>query len=276
MARWAIGDLQGCCTEFQHLLQAIDFRADRDQLWLTGDLVNRGPQSLEVLRLVHALRDNLVTVLGNHDLHLLALAWNPQAQPRKRDTLAAILAAPDRQRLLDWLLVQPLVYQDASRRDLLLHAGIVPQWNAAQACALALEVQQALQRDPAALFAAMYGDQPDAWSDALAGAGRLRFIINVLTRLRACDARGRVNLKLKGAPQDLPAPWLPWYVVPGRASGDTRLIFGHWSALGFMRAPGLLALDTGCVWGGSLIAVNLDEADAPAVSVPSQQPVWRD
>jgi bis(5'-nucleosyl)-tetraphosphatase (symmetrical) len=276
MARWAVGDLQGCCDEFRELLQAIHYKADRDQLWMTGDLVNRGPLSLEVLRLVHAMRDNVVAVLGNHDLHLLALAYDPAQQPHRRDTLDAILAAADRSTLLEWLLQQPLAHFDGVENDLLVHAGLVPQWTVAQTVALAREVTAALQRDPAALFAAMYGDQPDRWRDDLRGADRLRFVINVLTRLRACDSDGRVNLGFKREPAALTAPWLPWFRAPRRATAGSRVVFGHWSALGFMRTAGLVSLDTGCVWGGALTAVNLDVDDAPAVSVRSRQPVTRE
>jgi bis(5'-nucleosyl)-tetraphosphatase (symmetrical) len=276
MARWAIGDLQGCCDEFQALLRALRFNPDRDQLWLTGDLVNRGPRSLEALRLVHALRDNVVTVLGNHDLHLLALAFDPAQKPRRLDTLDDILAAPDRAQLLDWLLCQPLAHFDGAENDLLVHAGLVPQWTVAETVALAREVSAGLQRDPAGLFAAMYGDKPHRWSTGLRGADRLRFVINVLTRLRVCDADGRVNLAFKAAPAELTAPWLPWFAAPRRATIGSRVIFGHWSALGFMRTPALVALDTGCVWGGALTAVNLDDDDAPAHCVPSRQPVSRE
>jgi bis(5'-nucleosyl)-tetraphosphatase (symmetrical) len=276
MARWAIGDLQGCCDEFQALLRKLRFNPDRDRLWLTGDLVNRGPRSLEALRLVHAMRANLVTVLGNHDLHLLALAFDPAQKPRKLDTLDAILAAPDRAPLLDWLLQQPLAHFDGAENDLLVHAGLVPQWTVAETVALAGEVSAALRRDPVALFAAMYGDQPDTWRPDLRGADRLRFVINVLTRLRACDANGRINLKFKAEPAALSAPWLPWFSAPKRASAGSRVVCGHWSALGFVRTPGLVALDTGCVWGGALTAVNLDDDSAPAISVPSRQPVSRE
>ena len=271
MARWAIGDLQGCCAEFEQLLAHIRFNADRDQLWLTGDLVNRGPESLRALRTVHALSANVTTVLGNHDLHLLAVALTPDARLRRSDTLDDILAAADCDVLLGWLLAQPLAHHDGARNDLLLHAGLVPQWSAVQAAALAREVSESLQRDPIALLGSMYGDEPRQWDESLAGARRQRFIINVLTRLRACTAAGVVDLKQKGTPDSLPPPLLPWFDVPGRASRDTRLIVGHWSALGLCRRDGLLALDTGCVWGGSLTAVNLDDDEQPAVSVPARQ-----
>lgn len=268
MAHWAIGDLQGCCVEFDALLKAIAFNADRDRLWLTGDLVNRGPRSLETLRRVHGLRDNLVTVLGNHDLHLLALAHVPGAKLRKHDTLDDILAAPDRGKLLDWLQQQPLAHHDPQRNALLVHAGLVPQWTAAQALRLAAEVQRALLLDPAALLEGMYGNEPDRWTDSLRGIERLRFIINALVRLRVCSADGRINLKFKGPPQQIEPPWLPWFDVPGRASADTRVVVGHWSALGLQRRTDLLALDTGCVWGGKLTAVDLDDEQRAPVSVP--------
>jgi bis(5'-nucleosyl)-tetraphosphatase (symmetrical) len=271
MARWAIGDLQGCCAEFEQLLARIRFNADRDQLWLTGDLVNRGPESLRTLRTVHAMSANVITVLGNHDLHLLAVALTPDARLRRSDTLDDILAASDCDTLLGWLLDRPLAHHDGARNDLLVHAGLVPQWTAVQAAALAREVTESLQHEPQTLLGAMYGDEPRRWENDLQGTRRLRFIVNVLTRLRACRPDGTVDLKQKGAPDSLPDSLQPWFEVPARASRDTRVVFGHWSALGLMRRSRLLALDTGCVWGGSLTAVNLDDDAAPAVSVPARQ-----
>jgi bis(5'-nucleosyl)-tetraphosphatase (symmetrical) len=276
VARWAIGDIQGCLVEFDELLQTVRFNADRDQLWLTGDLVNRGPDSLGTLRRVHSMADNLVTVLGNHDLHLLALVYGPQRKPRKSDTLDDILTASDRDALLNWLLRQPLLHFDGAHNELLVHAGLVPQWTTLQACALAREVEQALQSDPAALFGAMYGDQPDQWKESLSGDQRQRFVINVLTRLRACTATGRIDLKQKGPVTEITTPYMPWFEVPVRASAATRVVFGHWSALGFMQREQLLSLDTGCVWGGALTAVNLDEPQRAPVSVASRQPESRE
>jgi bis(5'-nucleosyl)-tetraphosphatase (symmetrical) len=267
MARWAIGDVQGCDAELAELLGRIRFNEARDQLWFTGDLVNRGPDSLAVLRRVRALAANAVVVLGNHDLHLLAVAWVREHRLRAGDTLEAVLAAPDREALLGWLLERPLAHHDVARNDLLVHAGLVPQWHAAQAARLAGEVSQALRHDPQALLSAMYGDQPDAWEESLAGSDRQRLIINVLTRLRVCTARGRIDLRQKGAPSAARAPWMPWFDVPGRASAPTRVVFGHWSALGLRRAPLLLALDTGCVWGGTLTAVDLDDPARAPVQV---------
>ena len=270
MARWAIGDVQGCCAELDALLQRIRFNADRDLLWFTGDLVNRGPQSLATLRRVRSLAANAIVVLGNHDLHLLAVAFVPEHRLRRADTLDEVLAAADRDALLGWLLERPLAHYDSAHHDLLVHAGLVPQWHAQQATQLASEVSQALRHDPRATLGSMYGDEPDRWDEALEGADRLRFIINVLTRMRVCTAQGRVDLRQKGPPGDSRAPWMPWFKVPGRASAASRVIFGHWSALGFHRGDGVLALDTGCVWGGTLTAVNLDDAEAPPVAIKAR------
>jgi bis(5'-nucleosyl)-tetraphosphatase (symmetrical) len=223
------------------------------------------------LRRVRALGDNAVCVLGNHDLHLLAVAL-AGARLRRSDTLSDILAARDRDALLEWLLALPLAHFEPEHGDLLLHAGVLPQWSVAQTLELAREVERTLQHDPRALLSDMYSDQPDRWEPALAAAERRRLTINVLTRLRFCTADGRIDLKQKGKPDSAPRPWLPWFRVPGRASRDARIVFGHWSALGLLREPGLVALDTGCVWGGALTAVNLDDPAAAPVSVPSLQP----
>jgi bis(5'-nucleosyl)-tetraphosphatase (symmetrical) len=271
MTRWAVGDVQGCCDELKQLLARIRFSSDRDRLWLVGDLVNRGPKSLQTLRLVRSLGDNAISVLGNHDLHLLAVAL-VGAKLRKNDTLSQILAAPDRDLLLQWLQLLPLAHFEPGHGDLLLHAGVLPQWTVAQTLELATEVQRALRDDPQALLLGMYGDQPDRWQATLAGVDRLRLAINVLTRLRFCTADGRVDFKQKGKPDCAPGPWLPWFRVPGRASREQRIVFGHWSALGLHSEPGVLGIDTGCVWGGALTAVNLDDPEAPPVSVPSRQP----
>ncbi len=271
MARWAIGDIQGCAAELRALLARLRFNPDRDTLWFTGDIVNRGPDSLGALRLVHALRDNAVVVLGNHDLHLLALV-HAGARPRRGDTLDDVLAARDRRRLLAWLIGRPLAHHDAAHGDLLVHAGLVPQWSVADTLALAAGVQAALREDPSAFFAGMYGNQPDTWSADLAGTARLRFTVNVLTRSRLCTAAGRINLEDKGPPGEARAPWRPWYRHRHRASAGTRVVFGHWSALGFHCGDNVLALDTGCVWGGALSAIDLDVVGAQPVSEPSRQP----
>jgi len=264
VTRYAIGDVQGCHEELRALLALLKFSADRDRLWFVGDLVNRGPRSLETLRLVRSLADNAVVVLGNHDLHLLALVHGSHRK-KKSDTLDAVLAAPDRDQLLEWLLTRQLAHSEAG--DLMVHAGVVPQWTVALTLDLAREVETALARDPRALFADMYGNEPDRWSPKLAGMERLRFVINVLTRLRVCTADGRVDLALKGAPPPESSPLKPWFSVAARASRDARIIFGHWSALGLVQSDGVVGLDTGCVWGGALTALDLDAARAP-VSVP--------
>ena len=292
MARFAIGDLQGCAAELRQLVQRIGFSADRDQLWFVGDLVNRGPDSLECLRFVRALGANAVAVLGNHDLHLLALVLGGRAKPKAGDTLEQVLAAPDREQLIEWLLTLPLAHfharpdahadashtaathGDTARGDLMIHAGLPPQWTARQALAHAAEVQAALRADPRRFFDHMYGDQPDLWDDALTGMDRLRFIVNALTRLRVCTAEGRMAIKAKGPPPAAGSPLLPWFEVADRASRDTRIVFGHWSTLGFVHRDNVIGLDTGCVWGGALTAVNLDAPITPT-SIPCagyQQP----
>ncbi len=271
MARWAIGDVQGCADELIELLERIQFNADRDQLWFVGDIVNRGPKSLQALRLVRSLTDNAVCVLGNHDLHLLAVALC-NARIRKSDTIHDVLDARDRDQLIEWLLERPLAYHSAEHEDLLLHAGVVPQWSVTDTLQLAREVQRALHDEPVRLLGAMYGDQPDRWQPQLSGTERLRFAINVLTRLRFCTAEGRIDFKQKGKPESAPAPWIPWYKAPRRASSATRIVFGHWSALGFYRGDRVLGLDTGCVWGGALTAVNLDAPQSTPLSVRSRQP----
>ena len=260
MTRYAIGDLQGCDEELRTLLARLRFSADRDRLWFVGDLVNRGPGSLETLRLVHALGDNAVVVLGNHDLHLLALAHGAHRR-RRSDTLDAVLAAPDRDVLLEWLITRPLAH--AEGRDLMVHAGVVPQWTVALTLSLAAEVSAALRRDPRALFAHMYGNEPDRWDERLDGMERLRFIINVLTRLRLCTADGRVDISIKGPPPPGPSRLRPWFEHARRATNQARVIFGHWSALGLVQRPGVIGLDTGCVWGGALTALDLDAERAP-------------
>ena len=270
MSRYAIGDVQGCCAELRSLVARLNFSADRDRLWFVGDLVNRGPCSLEVLRYVRALADNAIVVLGNHDLHLLAVAFGSRRK-RKSDTLDEILQARDRDELLEWLITRPLLHFDTQHRDLLVHAGLVPQWTVAAALELAREVEEVLRTDPRAVFDHMYADEPNQWSDDLAGAERWRFAINVLTRLRVCTADGRIDLKMKGKPPDADAgsatAFRPWFELGGRHSRDARTVFGHWSALGLVLAKGIVGLDTGCVWGGALTAFDLD-SERPPISVP--------
>jgi bis(5'-nucleosyl)-tetraphosphatase (symmetrical) len=275
LPRYAIGDVQGCFEPLQALLKRLRFSADRDQLLFVGDLVNRGPDSLQVLRFVRSLGANASSVLGNHDLHLLAQHFDPERPPRKGDTLRQVLEAKDRDPLLQWLLERPLLVYDATHQDLLLHAGLVPQWTVQQAATQAAEAERALRAQPRKFLASMYGNKPDRWRDDLEADDRHRFTINVLTRLRYCRADGTVNLKLKEAPADVRPPWHPWFEHEQRRAKQVRIVFGHWSTLGLMRRPGLLALDTGCVWGGALTAVNLDDPEAPAVQercIACQQP----
>jgi bis(5'-nucleosyl)-tetraphosphatase (symmetrical) len=263
VARYAIGDIQGCCDELKALLARCNYSADRDQLWFVGDLVNRGPKSLEALRFVRSLGENATVVLGNHDLHLLALAYGSKRKPKDGDTLDAILEAPDSEQLLEWLARRPLAVFDEPRGDFLVHAGLAPEWSPRDAAKYAREVEAVLRDDARSLFDAMYGNKPDQWSDKLRGMDRLRFVINVFTRMRFCTRDGRVDLKAKGAPGEQPEDLVPWFDVPGRASRDVRVICGHWSTLGLKRRKDLLALDTGCIWGGALTAVNLDAEDPP-------------
>jgi len=264
VTRHAIGDIQGCYEELRALISRIRFSADRDRLWFVGDLVNRGPRSLDVLRYVRALGDNAVVVLGNHDLHLLAVAEGSR-EARRSDTLDDILAARDRDALLEWLATRPLAHFEAG--DLLVHAGVVPQWTVETTLELSREVESALRRDPRNLFDHMYGDEPDYWRAELDGTDRLRFAINVLTRVRVCTRDGRINLRLKGKPPATDSPWLPWFDVESRRTRGTRLVFGHWSALGLMVRSDVVGLDSGCVWGGALTAVDLD-ADRASGCVP--------
>jgi len=265
MAVYAIGDLQGCYDEFRALLDRLRFEPARDRLWLTGDLVNRGPQSLATLRAVRALDAVTSVVLGNHDLHLLAAALD-RKRLRPSDTLDEILSAPDRDELLAWLASRPLVHQDRALGWAMVHAGLPPEWDLATAAACGQEVSAALRADAAGFFAAMYGDRPDRWSPGLQGDDRLRFAVNCLTRLRFLAADGRLLLKYKGPPDGAPPGARPWFQVPGRRSAGTRILFGHWSALGYLESDGVVSLDTGCVWGGALTAVRLD-ALAPPVQL---------
>lgn len=259
MAVYAIGDLHGCLDELRRLLERLSFDPVHDRLWFTGDLVNRGPHSLECLRFVRGLGERAVTVLGNHDLHLLARTVGAADDRRGRDTLDAVLAAPDRGELLEWLRRRPLLHHDPALGYTLIHAGLPPQWDLVSARTCAAEVEQALQGPRfTELMLHLYGNRPNRWSPNLAGWDRLRFSINCFTRLRYCSDDGRLALGEKGPPGTQPAPFRPWFSVPGRASAGLRLIFGHWSTLGPRSEPGVFPMDTGCVWGGRLTALRLD------------------
>ncbi len=259
MAIWAVGDVQGCCTELETLLERVDFSPARDQLWLVGDLVNRGPRSLDVLRLVESLGAAATVVLGNHDLHLIALARGGDTVRPADAGLLPILAAHDRERLLDWLQSRPVLHHDEALGVSMVHAGLAPQWDIPTARGCATELETALRGERSGRFlATMYGNQPDTWSDALEGDDRLRYIVNVLTRLRVCDAAGRLLLKFKGPMDEIPDGAVPWFRAPGRRWAGDRVVCGHWSALGYVDEGGVLCLDTGCVWGGTLTAQRLD------------------
>jgi len=262
MATYAIGDVQGCYNELRALLTQIKYNSDSDQLWFCGDLVNRGAQSLETLRFIRSLGDNAITVLGNHDLHLLATAYDHR-KPGKKDTLDDILQAADCFDLLDWLRRQPLVFQNEDKNITMLHAGIHPDWSIAKALQLANEIEQLLQSDNHINFYKhMYGDKPLNWSDDLSGWTRYRFITNILTRLRYCDKQGKPALNAKGAPGTQAEHLFPWYEIPNRQSQHDDIIFGHWSTLphaGLSSINNAYAIDSGCLWGGLLTAMRIDK-----------------
>lgn len=264
MATYAIGDLQGSNSSLQKLLADISFDALHDRLWFVGDLVNRGTESLQCLRFVRSLGDGAVTVLGNHDLHLLGVAEGA-ARMRNGDTLQPVLDAPDREELLDWLRHRPMLHIEGEH--VLVHAGLLPQWSVGKANALAQEVESALRSSGRRDFlAAMYGNHPDCWSDGLKGFDRLRVIVNAMTRMRLCTPGGSMEFSHKGEPANHPAGYLPWFDVPLRKSAESTVICGHWSALGLKIEHNLLSLDTGCVWGGALTAVRLEDRTVFQVS----------
>ncbi|HEY0801453.1 MAG TPA: symmetrical bis(5'-nucleosyl)-tetraphosphatase [Steroidobacteraceae bacterium] len=267
MALYAIGDVQGCDAELGALLSTLKFSPERDSVWFVGDLVNRGPDSLKVLRRIRALGDAATVILGNHDLHLLAVAYGG-ARLRDDDTLEEVLAAPDRGVLLEWLRLKPLMHEDMNLNVCMVHAGLAPQWDLALARACACELERALRRDPKKLFDRLYGDQPDRWDDALEGEERLRFIANCLTRLRYLDAEGRLALRAKGSPKKAQTKSLiPWFEARDARWRGSRIVFGHWSTLGFFSNADVTGIDTGCVWGDRLTALRLDVPDARPVQV---------
>jgi bis(5'-nucleosyl)-tetraphosphatase (symmetrical) len=255
MAIYLIGDVQGCDEALGHLLERVDFSPSRDRLVVLGDLVNRGPASLAALRRLIALGGSGQCLLGNHDLHLLAVSQGVR-KPHRSDTIGDILSAPDRAQLLDWLRQRPLALME--RGWLLVHAGVLPQWDAAQALQLAHEVETVLQApDWGDFLHQMYGNQPARWADTLQGSDRLRVIVNAFTRLRFCTAEGEMEFDTKDGAGAAPEGHFAWFEVPGRRTADTPVAFGHWSTLRGVRRPDLLALDTGCVWGGCLTAARL-------------------
>lgn len=253
---YLVGDLQGCCDAFERLLAQIDFSPSRDRLTVLGDLVNRGPQSLATLRRLRGLGHAATCLLGNHDLHLLAVAAGVRPMHRS-DTLGDILDSPERERWLDWVRHRRLA--DSAHGWLMMHAGVVPQWDAAQTLELAGELETLLRGpDLPGFLRQMYGNEPALWHDGLQGADRWRLIINVLTRIRFCRADGLLDFQTKEGAGSAPSGYMPWFDVPGRLTQGTPIAFAHWSMLGLRNQPDLLALDTGCVWGGALTAVRVD------------------
>ena len=262
MALYLIGDVQGCDDALQRLLDEISFSPSRDTLYLLGDMVNRGPQSAAVLRRLMRYGTAAQAVLGNHDLHLLALAAGVRQQSRS-DTLGDILQASDREAMLEWLRWQrmAMLEQIDGHALLMVHAGVLPNWSAQQAVALASEVETILRGPQLGDFLRqMYGNEPARWSDALTGAERLRVIVNALTRMRFCDANGRMDHESKEGAASAPAGYMPWFEVPGRRTADITVAFGHWSMLGWLGRSDVLSLDTGCVWGGCLSALRVGGA----------------
>ncbi|HZW59074.1 MAG TPA: symmetrical bis(5'-nucleosyl)-tetraphosphatase, partial [Woeseiaceae bacterium] len=250
MAVYAIGDLQGCYDPFRRLLDKLAFDPAEDRIWLTGDLVNRGPKSLKTLRFVRALGDTARIVLGNHDLHLLALANDIGGAGNRFDSMWKVLAAEDCDELLDWLRALPLAHYDKNLDTLMVHAGVPPQWTIKKTLKRAAEAEAALRAsDYPSFLHRMYGDRPRRWSGELRGYKRLRFIVNCLTRMRMIDADGRLDFQHNGPPPQKPGKLLPWFRAENAAWRGTRIVFGHWSALGLLVEPELIAVDTGCVWG---------------------------
>ena len=269
MDTFAIGDLQGCADELERLLERIDAVSPQARLVFVGDLVNRGPASLRTLRRLRAMGDRARTVLGNHDLHLLAVSQGIRP-PGRSDTLDDILHAPDRDELLDWLRRQPLALM--ADGHLVVHAGVLPQWTAAKVLALSAEVEAQLQGDGWTDFLrTMYGNAPARWDDTLQGADRWRCIVNALTRLRFCTADGEMEFATKEGPSQPPDGHLPWFDVPGRSTAEVPVVFGHWSTLGLVQRKNLFGLDSGCVWGGKLSAMRLSDGFVVQVACAGYQ-----
>jgi len=272
MTTYAVGDVQGCLEPLKCLLDQVHFDPATDRLWLVGDLVNRGPQSLETLRFLYAMRGSVISVLGNHDLHLLAVAHNAE-RLKKADTLREILEAPERDDLLDWLRRMPLVHHDAERDVTLVHAGIPPQWSIEKSLQRAAEVEEVLRDDDRLplFLEGMYGNEPAKWDKKLHGIDRLRVITNYFTRMRFCTPDGRLDLKSKEGLGTAPEGYAPWFSYAGRKAAGRKIIFGHWAALeGQCDVPGLYALDSGCVWGGSMTLLNVDTGERINCSCAAQ------
>jgi bis(5'-nucleosyl)-tetraphosphatase (symmetrical) len=255
MALYLIGDVQGCDAALGRLIEKIEFSPSRDTLYLLGDLVNRGPDSHRVLRRLMGYGESARSLLGNHDLSLLAVAHGRRA-PHRNDTMDKVLLAPDRGEMIEWLRRQRMAIRGHGL--LMVHGGVLPQWDAMQAMLLAAEVEEVL-RGPGLVdfLSEMYGNEPAQWDDSLTGGARLRVIVNALTRLRFCTPEGKMNLKVSGGLHEAPPGYLPWFDVPGRKTAGTPIAFGHWSTLGFLQRPDIISMDTGCVWGGCLSALRL-------------------
>ncbi len=257
MPIYAIGDLQGCYQSFRQLLDLVQFDPSSDQLWLVGDIVNRGPDSLALLRFLKQAGDSTKIVLGNHDLHLLMVAEG-FAKMTAGDTLQAILDAPDRDELLHWLRHQSLLHTEGD--FVMVHAGLLPAWTIKQARQLAKEVEVALRQENFhEVFASLYGNKPNYWHDSLTSYERLRLIVNAMTRMRVCTTDGHIDFTYKGKETHVPTGYMPWFDVPNRASEHATIVCGHWSALGLKVRDNLIALDTGCLWGGKLTAIRLGD-----------------
>ena len=268
MALYAIGDVQGCYDSLQHLLEAIRFDPSQDRLWFTGDLVNRGPQSADVIRYVASLGDRAVTVLGNHELHLLAVAAGSMSAS-EQDTFDDILFANDSEYLLSWISSLRLIHYEADIGFALVHAGLLPQWSIAEAMSLAAEVEAIVQGPGRnGFFDRMYGNMPDRWNDSLIGIDRWRLIVNAMTRVRFCYPDGRMDYRCNGPLGTQPDPLLPWFQIPQRRTRDIQVVFGHWSLLGRWQGDGVIGVDTGCLWGRQLTAVRLDGEKPHFTSVP--------
>ncbi|MEP6509978.1 MAG: symmetrical bis(5'-nucleosyl)-tetraphosphatase [Dokdonella sp.] len=273
MATWAIGDIQGCHEELVQLIDKLRFDPDVDTLWFCGDLVNRGGQSLAVLRTIKSLGASAVVVLGNHDLSLLSIAERKREdQQRVNPELREILFAPDRDELLDWLRRQNLLHVDRSLGFMLVHAGLFPRWTTEQAIEMAAEIEDKLHSDTyRRLMKQLFGNKPDLWTPKLRGIDRWRAGINVFTRMRYCDVRGRISFADKGAPGTQRAGLYPWFEVPGQIRRELRVVCGHWSTLGRFDGLGVHMIDTGCVWGGSLTALRVDSAEPQYVTIKSDR-----
>jgi bis(5'-nucleosyl)-tetraphosphatase (symmetrical) len=271
MAVYAIGDVQGCYEPLRGLLDKLEFDPGKDTVWFTGDLVNRGPKSLKVLRYVRDLGDSAITVLGNHDLHLLAVAQFPR-RLRSKDTLDNVLAAKDRDELLDWLRHRPIMHYDKKLGFALAHAGLSPQWDLTTALGAAEELESVLRSSRCRAFLKrMYGNDPDRWSRKLRGWQRLRYITNCFTRMRYCDKHGRLELTRSGRPSRRDRRFMPWFRVPDRENKKVRIVFGHWSTLGPITDKNVFPLDTGCIWGGSLTALKLSSKSVKRISLRCEQ-----